>query len=221
MMKLTYLGHSAFEIETNGAKILLDPFLEANPAYRAQGITDILLSHGHADHLGSAVEIAVQNNATITAVFELAQYCANRGAKVNPMNLGGWLNYAWGRVLPVQAAHSSSTPDGAYAGCACGYMIQIAQTRLYYAGDTALMPQMKFFAKTYRPDIAILPVGGQFTMDISQACIAAHDLGVKACIPMHYNTFEAIRADMDEFTQMMQAMKIEPLVMPIGGYLQF
>lgn len=219
-MKLTYLGHSAFEIQTDGGKILLDPFLEAYPSYHAQGITDILLSHGHADHLGSAIEIAQKCDATITAVFELAQYCAQRGAQVNPMNLGGWLTFPWGRTLPVSAAHSSSTPDGAYAGCACGYMLQIGRTRLYYAGDTALMPQMKFFAATYHPDIVLLPVGGQFTMDVTQACIAAHDLGVKACIPMHYNTFDAIKADMNQFSLRMKATGVEPMVMPIGSSLE-
>ena len=194
-MNIKYLGHSCFELEANGKKILIDPFLAMAQGYVPQGINDIFVTHGHSDHLGSAIEIARNNNATIIAVFELANYCFQKGANAMGINLGGWINYDWGCVIAVPAFHSSSTPEGYYAGCPCGYIFEIDGKRIYHAGDTCLNSEMKVIGEVYTPDIAMLPVGGHYTMDIEKAVIAAQWLGVKQVIPMHYNTFDAIRVD--------------------------
>ena len=113
-MKIHYLGHSAFEITTNGKNILIDPFLVCIPNEEPKNISDIFVTHGHGDHLGSAINISAKTGAPITAVFELANYCSRKGASTIDMGLGSWRNYDWGRAILVPAFHSSSTPDGLY-----------------------------------------------------------------------------------------------------------
>lgn len=214
-MQIKYLGHSAFEIETNGKKILIDPFLTMIPNYNPEGVVDIFVTHGHGDHLGSAIEISKSTGAKITAIFELANYCATKGANVNGINLGGWMNYSWGRVVAVPAFHSSSTPEGVYAGCPCGYIFEIDGQRIYHAGDTCLNSEMKIIGEIYKPEISMLPIGGHYTMDISQAVIASQWLNTKTVIPMHYNTFDAIKIDINEFNTKLIAINKEPLVLEI------
>lgn len=216
-MNIKYLGHSCFELETNGKKILIDPFLVMAQGYVPQGINDIFVTHGHGDHLGSAIEISRNNKATITAIFELANYCSQKGANTMGISLGGWINYDWGRAIAVPAFHSSSTPEGYYTGCPCGYIFEIDGKRIYHAGDTCLNSEMKVIGEVYKPDIAMLPVGGHYTMDVENAVIAAQWLGVKQVIPMHYNTFDAIRIDIEEFKQKFKAIGVEPIVMKING----
>lgn len=198
-MKLKYLGHSAFEIETSNGKILIDPFLVKCPDYDFSGVTDIFVTHGHADHLGKAPQIAVKTGALITAVFELAKYCARYGVNVNGISVGGWINYDWGRVIALPAFHSSSTDDGVYAGCPVGYLFEIDGKRIFHAGDTCLNSEMKVLGEIYKPDTAILPIGGHFTMDVQNASLAAEWIGAKMVIPMHYNTFPQINADVELF----------------------
>lgn len=214
-MQIKYLGHSAFEIETNGKKILIDPFLTMIPNYNPEGVVDIFVTHGHGDHLGSAIEISKSTGAKITAIFELANYCATKGANVNGINLGGWMNYSWGRVVAVPAFHSSSTPEGVYAGCPCGYIFEIDGQRIYHAGDTCLNSEMKIIGEIYKPEISMLPIGGHYTMDISQAVIASQWLNTKTVIPMHYNTFDAIKVDINEFNTKLIAINKKPLVLEI------
>ena len=215
-MKLTYLGHSAFEIETEQGKILIDPFLVMSPDYVAEGVTDIFVTHAHSDHLGSAIEISKKTGATITAVFELANYCAEQGAKVNGINLGSWLNFSWGRVIAVPAFHSSALPNGNDGGCPCGFVFEIEGKTIYHAGDTALTAEMKTIGELYQPDMAMLPIGGQYTMDIEHAVKAAEWLEVTAVVPIHYNTFEAIQVDMTEFERQIRELGKLPIVMQIG-----
>lgn len=215
-MKITYLGHSCFEIETNNKKILIDPFLVMSPNYKSQNISDIFVTHGHGDHLGSAIEISQNNKTTITAVFELANYCSQKGAKANGISLGGWINYDWGKAIAVPAFHSSSTPDGYYAGCPCGYILELEGKRIYHAGDTSLNSEMKMIGEVYKPDIAILPVGGHYTMDIENAIIAAQWVDAKQVIPMHYNTFDAIKVDIKEFETEIKNINKDPIILKIG-----
>ena len=165
-MNIKYLGHSAFEIETKGKKILIDPFLVAVPDYKAENIYDIFVTHAHGDHLGSAIDISKQTGAPITTVFELANYCAKHGARSIDMGLGSWRDYSWGRVILVPAFHSSSTPDGIYGGCPCGFVFQIEGQTIYHAGDTCLNTEMKMIGEMYEPDIAMLPIGGKYTIVI-------------------------------------------------------
>ena len=219
-MGITYLGHSAFEIKIGDKKILIDPFLVKMPNYDYSDVTDIFVTHGHGDHLGSAIEISKQTGATITAIFELANYCATKGANVNGINLGAWLDFDWGRVIAVPAFHSSSTPEGIYAGCPCGFVFEIEGKIIYHAGDTNLNSEMKIIGEVYQPDIAMLPVGGQYTMDIEMAVMASEMLNVTAVIPMHYNTFEAINVDITEFERQTREKGKVPVVLKIGQTLE-
>ena len=218
-MQITYLGHSAFELETNGHKILIDPFLIMSPNYNPLGVTDIFVTHGHGDHLGNAVEISKNVGAKITAIFELANYCTSKGALVNGINLGGWINYSWGRVTAVPAFHSSSTPEGIYAGCPCGYVFEIEGKVIYHAGDTCLNSEMKIIGDIYKPDIVMLPIGGNYTMDIEQAVMASEFLKTSEVIPMHYNTFDAINVDITEFETLIIKKGKIPIVLKIGQTL--
>lgn len=219
-MSITYLGHSAFEINTQGKKILIDPFLVKTPNYDYSGVTNIFVTHGHSDHLGSAIEISKKTGATITAVFELANYCATKGAQVNGINLGAWLDFDWGKVIAVPAFHSSSTPEGIYAGCPCGFVFDIDGNVIYHAGDTCLNSEMKVIGEIYQPDVVILPIGGQYTMDIETAVIASEWLGASGVIPMHYNTFEAINVDIVDFERQIREKGKMPIILKIGQTLE-
>lgn len=219
-MLITYLGHSAFEIQTQDRKILLDPFLVKSPNYDTSGVTDILVTHGHGDHFGSALDIALASGATITAVAELARYCAKHGAKSIGMNVGGWVTYPWGRACAVPAFHSSSTPDGTYAGCPVGYVLEIEGTTIYYAGDTSLTQEMKMIGEVFKPDVAMLPIGGHYTMGIEHAAIAAQWVGASVVIPMHFNTFAAIETDPVAFEGLIMNLDKTPLVLEIGETIE-
>lgn len=215
-MKLTYLGHSAFEMNINGKKVLIDPFLIKSPDYDIQGVSDIFVTHAHSDHLGSAIEIAKKTGAKITAMFELANYCAKYSVKTNGIGLGAWIDYDWGRVAAVPAFHSSSFDDGSYGGNPCGFVFDLSGRTLYHAGDTALNSEMKIIGEVYEPDAAMLPIGGTYTMDIESAVIASEWLGVSAVIPMHYNTFDKITVNINEFERRIREKGKMPAIMKIG-----
>lgn len=219
-MQITYLGHSAFEIITNDRKILVDPFLIMSPNYDINGVTDIFVTHGHGDHLGSAIEISKKTGAIITAVFELANYCATKGANVNGINLGGWVKYDWGKAIALPAYHSSSTPEGIYAGCPCGYVFAIEGKAIYHAGDTCLNSEMKIIGDLYQPHIVMLPIGGYYTMDIEQAVIASEWLKSSEVIPMHYNTFDAIKVNVEDFERQIREKGKVPHILEIGQSLK-
>ena len=205
-MDLKYIGHSAFEIKLKENSIMVDPFVSVNPKYdwHSVNITDIFLTHAHGDHLGQAIEIAKEKDATITAIVELAQYCKEQGCKVKSVNFGGWLNYDWGRVVFVPAFHTSSLPDGRYAGAPAGIIFDLENVRIYHAGDTALTTEMKTIKELYRPNIALLPIGGHYTMDVEHATVAADWIGAQTVIPMHYNTFPEIQTDLEKFMKLVQ-----------------
>lgn len=214
-MKLKYLGHSAFEITTGEYKILIDPFLVKAPDYDCSGVTDIFVTHGHADHLGKAPQIAMKTGAVITAIFELAKYCSRYGVDVNGISLGGWINYPWGRVIAVPAFHSSSSEDGTYTGSPVGYIFEIEGKRLYHAGDTNLNSEMKVIGEIYKPEYSLLPIGGHYTMDIPHACVASQWLNTQKVIPMHYNTFPQIEVDIEGFKAGVEKLGKTPVVIKI------
>jgi len=215
-MQITYLGHSCFEIQTNGRKILIDPFLVASPNYNIQGVTDIFVTHGHGDHLGSAIEISQKTRAQISAIFELANFCSRKGALSNSIGLGSWIQYPFGKVIAVPAFHSSSTPTGEYAGNPCGYIFEIEGKRIYHAGDTCLNSEIKFIGEFYKPDISMIPIGGTYTMDIEHAIVASEWLKPSIVIPMHYNTFDAISVDINSFEEKLKQQGNKVLVMKPG-----
>lgn len=204
MVDLRYIGHSAFEIKNNDKAVLIDPLVSINKNFKWEDepISDILLTHAHGDHLGEAIEIAKEKDAEITAIAELAGYCKEQGAKSKGVNLGSWLQYSWGKVIFLPAYHSSSLPDGRYGGCAASLLLDVDGVRIFHAGDTCLTGEMKTIKELYAPQIALLPIGGRYTMDVEHAVLAAKWLGAKTVIPMHYGTFDEISADLEKFQKL-------------------
>lgn len=222
-MQLQFIGHSAFYLETENAGILIDPFISQSPVAKfdpKSKITDIFVTHGHADHLGDAIPLSKQIGATITTIYELANYCTKCGAIAQGVNIGGKIIFPWGSARFFSATHSSSTPDGAYAGCAASVLIDINGIKIFHAGDTGLHREMKTIGEIYKPDIAILPIGGIFTMDIEEAAIAAQWLGAKKILPMHYNSFEPIQVDVEELRKLL-FKDVELLVPEPGEKIKF
>ena len=204
MVDIKYIGHSAFQITNGENAVLIDPMVKQNPKYdwKKEPVRDILLTHAHGDHLGQAIEIAKDLDIEITAVPELAAYCKEQGAKAKSISLGCWLQYSWGRAIFLPAFHSSSLPDGRYGGCPASIFLDVDGARIYHAGDTCLSGEMKTIKELYAPQIAMLPIGGNYTMDVEHAAIAAKWLGVKTVIPMHYGTFPEIEADVERFIKL-------------------
>lgn len=220
---LKYLGHSGFEIKIYETSILIDPFLQPNQNiydFQNANIPDIFITHGHADHVGNSIDIAKNCRSQITAIFELANICSQKGVRTNGVNFGSWIEYDWGKALFVPAFHSSSY-DGVYAGEPAGIIFDINGIRIYHAGDTCLFSDMKLIKELYHPDIAMLPVGGHFTMDIEQAGIAAEWIGAKITIPIHYNTFSMISVDITRFDMLLQTKGLNCQIMNAGDILQF
>ena len=225
-LEIKYLGHSAFQFNVAEKQVLVDPFLLQSPWYDGDlselNPEHIFLTHAHSDHLGDAIEISKRTGATIHAVFELANYCAKKGAKVNGVNIGARLEFDWGIVTFMPAAHSSTTPDGQYGGVAASIMFRFQDKRVYNAGDTGLTADLKMIGDVYKPDIAILPIGGQYTMGIKEAVLAAKWLHAKQVIPMHYNTFEPIAVDVNDFRTLVESESlIKPVIMNPGEIVSF
>ena len=204
MVDIKYIGHSAFQITNDDNAVLIDPLVKQNKKYdwKKEPVRDILLTHAHSDHIGQAIEIAKDLDIEITAVPELAAYCREQGAKAKSVSLGCWLNYSWGRAIFLPAFHSSSLPDGRYGGCPASIFLDINGARIYHAGDTCLSSEMKTIKELYSPQIAMLPIGGTYTMDVEHAAVAAKWLGVSTVIPMHYGTFPEIEADVERFIKL-------------------
>lgn len=202
-MKLTYFGHSCFMLEKGTDKILIDPFLSGNPFFTGS-LSDIqptliLVTHGHGDHLGDAISISNKNSIPIIATFELANYCESKGATTIGAHIGGKVLFDFGWVKLVNAVHSSSSPDGLFTGVPCGFVVNFHGNKIYHAGDTAIFSDMLIIGDLYTPDIALLPIGGHYTMDIEEAVKAVEFLKPKKVIPMHYNTFPPIKNDPELF----------------------
>ncbi len=217
MRRLTYLGHSAFFIEKDWDGILIDPFITGNPFadfdYKKKRITHIVVTHAHLDHFGDALAISKHTGAPIIAVVELANYCLEKGAKAIGVNIGGKLKFSWGTVKFLPAVHTSSNPDLPYGGVPASLLFDIDGTTIYHAGDTALMPDFALIGELYNPYYALLPIGGYYTMDMEDAALAAKMLFAMEVIPMHYNTFSNIKADVNKFVDLIedQGQKCLPL----------
>ena len=205
MVDIKYIHHSAFIISHEDKSILVDPWVDKNKDFNwhNEPITDIFLTHCHGDHLGNAVEIAKEKDIPVTAIFETAKYLENEfGIKTKPVGQGSWINYSWGRALFYPAFHSNSLPDGSYAGVASSIIFDIDGIRIFHAGDTCLTGEMKTIKELYAPQIALLPIGGNYTMDVEHAVVAARWLGVKSVVPMHYGTFPEIETDVERFAKL-------------------
>ena len=225
MPRLTYLGHAAFTVEGSKARIVIDPFLSGNPLAKA-GPEEIkadyvLLTHGHGDHLGDGIEIAKANDATIVAPNELAVYCSGKGAKIHPMHIGGAHEFPFGRVKLTIAHHGSVAPDGTYTGNPCGFLLTMDGKTLYHPGDTGLFYDMKLIGQMNKIDLAVLPIGDNFTMGIEDAVVAAEFLQARLYLPMHFKTFEVIDVEPEEFVKRVQAKGRKARVLPIGESLEY
>lgn len=200
-MKIKYLGHSCFTIETQGKTLLFDPFISGNPL-SSELHTElvqadfILVSHAHEDHTADLISIAKRTGAMVIAIWEIHAWLQKQGiTNTHPMNIGGKRNFDFGAVTMTYAMHSSSFADGTYGGSAAGFMLELEGKTLYYSGDTALNQEMKLLGERFAIDWAFLPIGGNFTMDANDAAEAANFLRTKNVIGMHYNTFGYIVVD--------------------------
>ncbi len=207
-MKLTFFGHSAFQIESNGTTLLFDPFISDNPHTEGVVTADdlepdyLFLTHAHADHWGDTVSIAKRTGAQLVANFEIVTYAQEQGVEnVQPMNTGGGWDFPFGRVFQTYARHSSSFPDGTYGGNPNGYIVHIEDKCIYNLGDTSPFAEMAWYGEEHDIDLALMPVGDCFTMDAAGAVRAADMLTPRQIVPMHYDTFPFIEIDMDECKQ--------------------
>ncbi len=203
MPSVTFHGHSCFMVEGGGKRILIDPFLSDNPqaTVRADDIACdfIIITHAHGDHFGDALAIAKRTGATIISNFEIHNYCVARGVKsAHPLHIGGAFDFPFGRVKLTIAHHGSSFPDGSYGGNPAGALLTVGGKKIYHTGDTALTLDMKLVGDE-GIDLAMLPIGGNFTMDVTDAVRAVEFIRPAVAIPMHYDTFDVIKADPQAF----------------------
>ncbi len=203
-MKLTYYGQSGFLVEVNGKKILFDPFIRNNPLSKKIDIDSIdadylFLSHGHGDHSADAIEIAKRTGALCVGPHEVANwFYSNDIERVHPINQGGPVQFDFGKVRGVNAIHSSSFPDGSYAGNPIGFLFNTSEGDFYYSGDTALTMDMQLIPRWAKLKFAVLPVGGNFTMDIEDAIIASDFIQCNTVVGVHYDTFDLIKIEKEK-----------------------
>jgi L-ascorbate metabolism protein UlaG (beta-lactamase superfamily) len=198
-----YIGHAAFELTDGSTTILIDPFITGNPSatVAAEQLSPdvILLTHGHGDHYGDVVAIAKRTGATVVAVTEIAGELQAEGlADVRDPNIGGTVNFDWGSVKLVPAWHTSTTPKGTVS-LPAGLIIEFAGKTVYHLGDTALFGDLELIGARHAIDVALVPIGGYYTMDRDDAVEAVRMLGATQVIPCHYNTFPPIETDADAF----------------------
>jgi L-ascorbate metabolism protein UlaG (beta-lactamase superfamily) len=202
-MKITFYGHASLGIEVGGKHILVDPYISANPNASHIDINElkadyILLTHAHGDHVLDVEYIVSRTNATIVSNAEIAGYYAAKGFKSHPMNHGGSWKFDFGKVKYVNAIHSSSFPDGTYGGNPGGFVIEGEHKNIYISGDTALTMDMKLIPMRTKLDLAIFPIGNNFTMDVEDAVLASDFVDCDKVLGIHYDTFGYIEIDHEE-----------------------
>lgn len=207
--KVTWLGHATLFIEVNGTRLLIDPFLSENPQAtikpEAAQADYILISHGHFDHVADALAIAKRTGATIISNFEICTWFNKQGHEnTHPQHIGGGFNYPFGRVKLTPALHGSTLPDGTSGGNPCGFLLYLEGKKIYHAADTGLFGDMRLIGEE-GIDLAVLPIGDNFTMGPDDALRAVKLIQPKVVIPIHYNTWELIAQDPQAWKQRVEA----------------
>jgi L-ascorbate metabolism protein UlaG (beta-lactamase superfamily) len=220
MAKLIFLGHSCWQITTDKTVILIDPFINGNPQSPVKesdvSADYLIVTHAHGDHLGDSIPIAKRSNGTIIANYEIAVHCGKQGAKVHPMHIGGSHVFPFGKVKLTPAWHGSSFPDGSYGGTPAGCLITVEGKTIYHSGDTGLFMDMQLIGEMNPIDVALIPIGDNFTMGIDDAVKAVSLLKPKKVIPMHYNTFDMILSDPALFREKVKSMNVDIHILKPG-----
>ena len=226
MTRVTFQGHSCFEIAHDEHRLIIDPFLSNNPVAKVgpdQIRADwILVSHGHGDHWGDTEAIARANGATVIGCFELAVYAESKGLKAHGLHIGGGHQFPFGRVQLTVAHHGTGGGDSelTHLGTPAGFLLSLGPFTVYHSGDTGLTYDMKLLGDFHQVDLALLPIGDNFTMGIEDAARATTFIRPKQVVPMHYNTFDLIRADPQDFVRAVRRMsRAEPIVLDVGESL--
>ena len=201
-MDIRFLGHAAFALEHDGKTVLIDPFLTGNPkaAVTADEVAAdaILLTHGHGDHFGDTVEIAKRTGAPVVAIVEIARELAEEGLEVFDPNIGGTVELDWGSVRLTPAWHTSTTPKGT-SNVPAGLVVEMDDKRIYHLGDTGLFSDLALPKRRGHLDVALMCIGGHYTMDRFDAVVAAELVGADQIIPCHYDTFPPVETDSQAF----------------------
>lgn len=220
-ISLTWHGHATFSLNINGTHIVVDPFFAGNnpsakTAVDAVAADFILQTHGHGDHIADTVPLAKRTGATVIANFEICNWIGAKGhEKVHAMNTGGGYNFPFGRVKMTPALHSSGLPDGSYGGDPGGFLVMADGKTVYIAGDTALFSDMALIGRA-GIDVAILPVGDNFTMGPEDSVLALDYLQPKMVVPGHYNTWPPIAIDVDAWAERVkQETAVTPLILQV------
>jgi L-ascorbate metabolism protein UlaG (beta-lactamase superfamily) len=214
---LTWLGHAAFRFDTPGGKrVYVDPWLE-NPKCpdnekEPERIDLIAITHGHSDHVGNTLDLAGKHECDVVVMIEIRDWLSQQGLAQNDAhapNKGGTVDVDGIKITLTDAKHSSSANDLTYLGEATGLVIEVENgTKLYFAGDTCVFGDMQLISRIYAPDVAILPIGGHFTMDPREAAVALELLGVSRCVPCHYGTFPLLRGTPAELRELAPGVEI-------------
>ena len=223
-MKITYLGHAALSIEVQGTHLIVDPFISPNELAKDIDIDSlkadyILLTHAHQDHIVDVEAIAANTGAKIISNFEIVNHYGAQGIEGHPMNHGGSWKFDFGRVTYTNAIHTSSFPDGSYGGQPGGFILETEEGNIYIAGDTALTMDMKLIPMQCQIDLAVLPIGDNFTMGINSAVIASDFVECKKVLGYHYDTFGYIMIDHDKAKNTFAEAGKELVLLPIGDSL--
>ncbi|MGY0392588.1 metal-dependent hydrolase [Bizionia sp. KMM 8389] len=224
-MKITFYGHASLGIEMAGIHILVDPFITANEKASHIDIDTlkadyILLTHAHQDHILDVEAIAKRTNAVIVSNFEIVNYYQNLGFEGHPMNHGGSWDFNFGTVKYVNAIHTSSFPDGTYGGQPGGFVIETANKNIYIAGDTALTMDMKLIPLRTKLDLAILPIGDNFTMGVADAILASDFVACNQVLGYHFDTFGYIEINHDDAIRQFSEKNKSLKLLEIGEYLE-